>query len=148
MVFKEYGKYEWELTLTAWDVETMFTRLDMGYVDVPIDKTVTRYDVGLMHQEQTEQYQHRIIMLDMMDIAYINLPMEHVVVKEIAKVKIKRRDKFKLLFDHETGNATFHHNDKELCVAFRDLPDEFVPAVGLERCSVDCSTFRAYMCLD
>ena len=143
---KKYQKYEWEVTLVSWGDDMFGTLFDMGYIDIPIEKTVKRYEIGMRDDYETSKYHHKIMILKLGSFSYINCYNK--TITEVASPEIKEGDRFRLVFDFRTRAATLYYNDKQLRVVFKDLPDEFVPAVSLEKCIINCSMFRGCICLD
>ena len=145
-----YSKYEWEITLKDWNEKNWGDNryFYIGFVNTPKEKSVTRYDKGFKEWQETREYQHSIIVNnyggedDTSIEAVVETNDGSYGYDEIATPKIKEGDRFKVVFDFETRDGTLYHNDKMICIVFKDIPDEFIPGVALYYCVINCSLFR------
>ena len=51
-------------------------------------------------------------------------------------------DRFKLLFDFHENNVKLFYNDENVCVLWKDIPQEIIPAVSVYKCGIKCTSFR------
>ena len=144
---KKYLKYEWEITLTNWTRHFgLLHNIYIGFVDIPIEKSVCRFNNGLKEDPNTKNNQHGILISYIHGVTSIKLVKDTGIgrhrFQSVSQSKIKQGDRFKICFDFDTREGILYHNDEKICVVFKDIPNEFIPTVSLYKSDINCSRFR------